>query len=280
MHKAWKARSMTYTILFYVVVIAVAGFVSGCASIFLRQSSMVYFPHSDIAVTPDKYGMKYEDLTLTPAPGATINAWFVPCDSARATVIFCHGNGENIGDDMDYIDFYIGLKANVLIFDYRGYGRSSGKPSEQATYEDIMACWKYLTETRGIPASEIVLIGRSLGGGVASWLASKVEPRGLVLESTFTSVPDRGAELFPFLPVRLLARIHYDTRARLPEIKCPILILHGRQDEVIPYAHGERLFQAANEPKHFVEIRGTHNDGPYEKGDAYRAALDGFLSGG
>ena len=272
------ARSIPYRVLAFVTTIIVGVFVGGCGALFFGQEKLVFFPHSDIAMTPEEAGLKYEDLYLEPAPRARINAWYVPADAGRGTVIFCHGNGENIGDDVDYIEFYNGLGMNVLIVDYRGYGKSSGKPSEKATYEDAAVAWKYLTEVRGTRPDEIVLVGRSLGGGVVSHLAAQAKPAGMILESTFTSMPDMGAEIFPFFPIRLIARIHYDTKSRLGKVHCPVLVLHSREDKLVPYRHGERLFELANEPKRFVEIRGTHNEGPFERGDAYREAIDEFLT--
>ena len=272
-------RSVAYRLAVSAITIAAVVFMSGCIGVFFNQSKLVFHPHSDIAMRPSQAGLEYEDLRLSPAPDAFINAWYVPAEGARRTVIFCHGNGENIGDDLDYIILYHELGANLLIFDYRGYGRSSGKPSEKATYEDMTACWKYVTEERGTPPGEIVLAGRSLGGAVAANLASRVTPAGLILESTFTSVPDMGREIFPLLPIRLMARIHYDTKAILPSVKCPVLILHSRRDEVIPFHHSERLFEIANEPKRFVEIEATHNDSPLEKGEALREAIGDFIAG-
>ena len=164
-----------------------------------------------------------------------------------------------------------------LILDYRGYGRSSGKPSEEGTYLDAAAAWRHATGALGYPAQRIVAFGESLGGAVAAQLASSQRPAALVLASTFTSVPDLGAEIYPWLPVRALARIRYDTRERLATIAAPVLVIHSRGDDIIPFAHGERLFAAARSPKQFLEIAGGHNDGFVFGREAWVTQLAAFL---
>lgn len=259
--------------------ISIAGvYLVGCSCLLLGQDKLVYFPNKEITWTPAQGGFSYDDVMLVTEGRQRINAWFIEKKNARGTILLAHGNGENIGNLFDYAEFYTALGMNVMLFDYRGYGRSEGRPSEKATYEDIMACWKYLTFDRGISPSNIVIVGRSLGGGVASWLAVRVKPAGLVLESTFTSVPDVGAEVFPWLPVRLVARIHYDTKDIIGQMGCPVLIAHSPQDEVIPYKHGQKLFDLAQDPKVFVEMTGGHNSSPWERGSAYPKALDEFLA--
>ena len=242
------------------------------------QSRLVYFPSRQVQWTPDVAGLEYEAVTLVASDGVKTSAWFVPATKPRGVVLFCHGNAGNISHRLDTMQLHHSLGLSSLHIDYRGYGQSEGKPSEQGTYRDAEAAWRYLTETRKIPAGQIIIHGRSLGGGVAAWLAAKHAPRGLILESTFTSVPDLGAELYPFLPVRLVARIHYDTRKRLADIKCPVLIVHSPQDEIIPYRHGRRLFEAAREPKTFLEIQGGHNEGWAQSGQQYKQGIDAFVT--
>ena len=169
----------------------------------------------------------------------------------------------------------IGL--NVCIFDYRGYGQSTGTPSEEGTYRDAAAAWQYLTQTKGLEARRIAVLGESLGGGVAAWLAEQERHGALILESSFTSGPDMASRLYPFLPVRWLCRIKYNTLERLPRIGCPVLVAHSRQDELIPFSQGRRLYAAAREPKEFFEMKGSHNEVREETGRAYEAALKRFL---
>jgi fermentation-respiration switch protein FrsA (DUF1100 family) len=164
-----------------------------------------------------------------------------------------------------------------LLVDYRGYGRSTGKPSEEGTYRDADAAWRWLTRTRHIPENKIVVFGESLGGGVASWIAARHRPRALVLASTFSSATDLGAEVYGFLPVRLISRFRYATLERLRDVTSPILIMHSPDDDIIPYAHGRRLFEAANEPKAFVDLAGGHNSGFVFTRPEWVKALGDFL---
>jgi hypothetical protein len=170
------------------------------------------------------------------------------------------------------------LGLNVLIVDYRGYGQSTGTPSEQGIYKDAAACWDHLTETRGLAPEDIVIFGRSMGGGAATWLATQYRPGAVILESVFTNVPDVGAHHYSFLPVRALATNQFDNESRVAEIDAPTLHIHSRADRVVPFTLGRRVFEAAAEPKQFLEIEGGHNDGFLVSADAYLRAIDDFLS--
>jgi fermentation-respiration switch protein FrsA (DUF1100 family) len=171
------------------------------------------------------------------------------------------------------------LRYSTLIIDYRGYGTSTGSPSEQGTYRDAVAAWRYLTEARGVRDSDIVLFGESLGAAVASWLAARHAPRALVLASAFTSASDLGSEVYWFLPVRLISRFHYDNLANLAAVKVPVLIAHSRNDEIVPFTHGERLYAAATGPKRFLELSGGHNSGFVFTREEWVQALADFLEG-
>jgi pimeloyl-ACP methyl ester carboxylesterase len=168
--------------------------------------------------------------------------------------------------------------SDVFIIDYRGYGQSEGRPNEAGTYLDAEAAWRYLVEDRGIEPKQIIAFGRSLGGAVAAWLAIEHPPKGLILESTFTSVPDMAARQFPFLPVRWLARTQYNTIDRLPQIYVPLLISHSPDDRIIPYSHGQRLFEVANTPKYFLRMKGGHNEGFLITGKPYEDMLQKFIA--
>lgn len=246
--------------------------------VFVLQARFVYFPTRYVGTTPASIGLPYESVTLTTDDGINISGWFVPVDDAQKVVLFFHGNAGNISHRLQSIKLFHELGLNVLIIDYRGYGQSEGSPSEAGTYLDAQAAWRYLTEERGFAPGQIILFGRSLGGAVAAWLAQQHPPRLLILESTFTSVPDMGVRQFPFLPVRLLARIQYDTLARLPQINAPILIIHSPDDDVIPYDHGQQLFKAANQPKAFLQLIGGHNEGFILSGNQYKAGLAAFIA--
>ena len=252
------------------------------ALIYFKQSSLVFLPEMDrgFHASPEVAGLPFAPLNLATADGQSLDGWFVPADNkreSRGLVIFFHGNAGNISHRLDYLRMFRDLGIATLIIDYRGYGRSSGTPSEAGTYLDGAAAWRHATEALGFAAGRIVLFGESLGGGVAAQLAEANHPGALVLASTFTSVPDLGADLYPVLPIRMLARIGYGTLARLPQISCPILIVHSRNDDIIPFVHGRRLFEAARQPKLFLEIEGGHNEGFVFGREQWIKQLDEFL---
>ncbi|MDP2821446.1 MAG: alpha/beta hydrolase [Sulfuritalea sp.] len=252
------------------------------ALIYFRQSSLVFLPEIDrsFRASPIDIGLAFAPLKLVTTDGETLDGWFVPSDTKRkmrGLVVFFHGNAGNIGHRLDYLRMFHDLGLATLIIDYRGYGRSSGTPSEEGTYLDAEAAWRHATQVLGFPADRIVLFGESLGGSVAAQLAAGNRPAALVLASTFTSVPDLGAELYPMLPIRLLAHIRYDTLARLSQLACPVMVIHSRNDDIIPVAHGRRLFEAARQPKQFLEIEGGHNDGFVFGRDDWIRQLDGFI---
>lgn len=208
--------------------------------LFLRQDGMIYYPElggRDYESTPAQFGMSYEAVTLTTSDGIRLDAWYVPAEHARGALLFAHGNGGNISHRLDAIRMFHDTGLSVFIFDYRGYGKSAGEPSEDGTYRDAEAVWQYLTVQRGIAPTRIVMYGESLGGAVATYLTTRHQPGALILASVLTSVPDMAAELYPWLPVRWLSRYRYDTRRYLQEVHAPVLMMHSREDEIIPYHH-------------------------------------------
>jgi fermentation-respiration switch protein FrsA (DUF1100 family) len=260
--------------------VAVAiGYAILLAFVFWFQSRLVYFPNMgrELAGTPRDAGLEYDEVWLDTSDGERLHAWYVPAPQARGVVLVFHGNAGNISHRIDYAIMLQRLGYSTFIPEYRGYGRSSGVPSEQGTYRDAEAAWRHLTETRGFAPQHIALLGESLGAAVAAWLATEREPGALVLASAFTSVPDLGAEVYPFLPVRLLSRYRYDARAALARVRAPVLVAHSPQDEIVPYRHGRALFEAAREPKAFLEMRGGHNDGFLFMDESWVRALGAFL---
>ncbi len=262
--------------------IALLVYLGLAALIYFKQSSLVFLPEMDrgFRASPADIGLPFTPLSLATADGETLDGWFVPTGTnraARGLVIFFHGNGGNIGHRLDYLRMFHGLGLATLIIDYRGYGRSSGTPSEEGSYLDAAAAWRHATQVLGFAADHIALYGESLGGGVAAQLAVDNHPGALILASTFTSVPDMGADIYPLLPIRLLARIRYDTLARLPHVASPVLVIHSRNDDIIPFAHGQRLFEAARQPKQFLEIAGGHNEGFIFDEEHWIKQLDRFL---
>jgi uncharacterized protein len=245
--------------------------------LYIFQSRLVFYPEVDreVVATPALAGLQYEDILLKTSDGIGLHGWYIPAAQPRGTVLFLHGNAGNISHRLDSIEMFHRLGYSTLIFDYRGYGNSDGAPTEQGTYRDAEAAWRYLTGQRH--ACRIILYGESLGGAVAAWLASRQKPAALVIASGFTSVPDLGQQLYPYLPVRWLARIRYDTREYLRSVTAPVLIAHSPEDDIIPFEHGRALFAAANPPKQFLELAGGHNDGFIFTREAWVRVLGDFL---
>jgi len=248
------------------------------ALVFALQSRLIYFPDTVIAVTPQAYGLVYEDVRIRTDDGETLSAWLIQSPAPRGAVLLFHGNAGNISHRIEYAKMFQGLGYSTLLVDYRGYGASTGSPSEEGTYRDAAASWRWLTETRGVKPADVVIFGESLGGGVATWLAAKHAPRALVLASTFTSATDLASQIYPFLPVRLISRYRYESLGRVAKMSVPVFIAHSPQDEIIPYAHGRRLFDAAREPKTFLEMRGGHNEGFVFAREEWVKALAAFLN--
>ena len=260
---------------------AAAAYAVVLLALFVFQSRLVFFPNMPsraIGPGPDSVGLAYEPVEIITEDGIKLDAWYVPAQQPRGVVLFFHGNAGNISHRLDSLRIFNTLNLDTLIFDYRGYGRSEGKVSEQGTYRDGEAVWRYLTEKRGIAPAEIVIFGRSLGAAIAAYVASRHTQGALILENGFVSVPDMAAALYPWMPARRLARIKYPTGEYLQAVSCPVLIVHSRDDEIIPFGQGRKLFELASEPKHFLELRGGHNDGFLVSRRHYLDGLDNFLA--
>jgi alpha-beta hydrolase superfamily lysophospholipase len=263
-----------------VIFIVMLGYGLLLGYVYFFQARLIYFPNIGIgfgSAVPSDIGLDYDDVVFETTDGVRLHGWYVSADQARGVVLFFHGNAGNISHRLDSIEFFHQLGFSVFIIDYRGYGRSEGKTDEQGTYRDAEAAWRHLIEARGIDPGKIVIFGRSLGASVAAWLASRTNPAALILESAFTSAPDLGRHHYWFLPVRALTRIHYDTQSYVERVSVPILVVHSADDEIVPYAHGRKLFSFANEPKAFVKLQGGHNDGFFVSRALYTEALDKFL---
>lgn len=245
---------------------------------YLLQSQMVYHPQKNITQTPSNVGLPFEDVTFSTEDKVNLHGWYIPADEAEATVLYFHGNAGNISGRLQTIELLNSLGLNVFIFDYRGYGKSEGHATEEGTYRDAQAAWDYLVSEKNVDTDHIVIMGRSLGGAVASWLAARNNPALTIIESTFTSAADLGAGLYPWLPVRWMMKFGYNTLDNIKQIQSPMFMAHSVDDGVVPYHHGQTLFDAAGEPKTFVELRGSHGSGFWETGEKYRSALRQFLN--
>jgi uncharacterized protein len=233
--------------------------------LYTTQESHIYFPSKVWTATPDSVGLKYEHVYFDTADGVRLSGWFVPSENARGTILFCHGNARNISSDLSVLQIFNRMNFSALIYDYRGYGKSLGVPTEEGTYKDAEAALGYLQSKKLLTADQIIFWGRSLGAAIATDLAVRHTPKTLVLEAAFTSLVDVGQKKYPLFPVGLILKYRYDTLGRIKKVKSPVFIVHSREDQLIPIEQGRRLFKAANEPKQFLEIAGPHAGLPYQK---------------
>jgi fermentation-respiration switch protein FrsA (DUF1100 family) len=263
------------------LLVLATGYVLLVAVIYLIQGRMLYLPNQpgrELEATPTDAGMSYDDVSFGTADGVNLHGWYVQGATSRV-VLFFHGNAGNISHRLESIRQFHELGLSVLIIDYRGYGQSKGRPGENGLYLDAEAAWRYLTRTRGVEPGDVVIFGRSLGGSIAAWLAMRHEPGALIVESSFTSVPDVAGEIYPWLPVRWLSRLRHATVDYVRHVRCPVLVVHSRDDEIIPFRHGEAIFAAAPEPRRFLELHGSHNEAFLRDGNVYVEGLSEFLTG-
>lgn len=246
----------------------------------------VFFPSKEITGTPADVGLHFEDVYFRAEDGTRLHGWFVPGRSDD-TLVWFHGNAANISNRVyNILLLNRNLGLNVFIFDYRGYGRSEGKPSEKGMYMDAEGALEYLRSRDDIDTEKLILFGRSLGGAVAVDLATRHRTgnyvRGVIMESSFTSVKAMSRYMRPafafFLPTHLLVKSRFDSLSKIGRIQSPVMIVHGDRDDTVPIHMGRELFDAANEPKRFYTVKGaSHDDTPIVGGKAYFAALREFI---
>jgi len=237
-----------------------AGLVALLGLAYFRQESLIFFPDRHVRFTPADLGMAFEDVRLETSDGVTLAAWWVPAPQGRGALIFSHGNAGNMGDRVGKLRLFHDLGLSVLAFDYRGYGASQGRPSEDGTAHDMDAAVAHVRDSRGVPLDRTVFYGESLGGAVVIEAATRFPPAALVAESTFTSARAMARRHYPFVPPALV-RVGYDSLSRVRRLACPTLFLHGPADTIVPFEMGEALFRAAPEPKRFAALVGDHNSG-------------------
>ncbi len=256
--------------------LAVAGYSGLCLLVYLKQDSLTYFPAQEILVNPGELGLEFESFDLELGE-SSVTGWIVRSNQDAPWVLHFHGNGGNIAHRIDYLALFRRLGFNGVVFDYRGYGKSRGQPTESGLTEDALAVYQHLIEREGVKPDRLVYFGESLGGAVACALAERKPPAGMILKSTFTSYPEMASTVYPFLPVRLLARARYDSASRVRDFRFPLLVMHSRRDEVIPFQLGERLFEVSSAPKSWYEFEGTHNTGPLQLGSGFTDAIRTFV---
>lgn len=260
----------------FLVLILVTLLVSGWMLVFEEQ--YIYYPSKEMVHTPETVGLKYQDIYLTTEDGITLHGWFMPHPAARFTLLHFHGNAGNISHRLHLYERWHKMGLSIFAIDYRGYGKSGGAPSEAGLYNDARAAWEELQNRLGIPASNIIIAGRSLGCAVAAKLATEREPAALVLETPFTNIPDMAAEHYPWIiPIRFLARTKLDTLDLVGRVKAPVMIVSAGNDALVPPAMGERIYAAANSPKAFVLLPGNHDDFDLSSSSIYFKAWKKWL---
>ncbi len=243
--------------------VVLAAFLACVLLLMIFEERLIFHPTRHPHGDWQPAGLAVEDAHFHSADGTALHGWFVEHDTPRAVVLFCHGNAGNVTHRADTLRvLHRELRLSVLVFDYRGYGRSKGRPHEAGVLADARAARAWLAERTGVPASEIVLLGRSLGGGVAVDLAAGDGARALILESTFTSLPDVAAGFYPWAPVHWLMRTRLDSKSKIAKFSGPVLQSHGDADEIVPFRLGQQLYEAIpHDDKRLVTLPGRmHND--------------------
>lgn len=239
----------------------------------------IYFPICELAGYPTDYGMPYRDAHFSAEDGVPLHGWFVPRPGARQTILILHGNGGNISHRLGWMRMLHDLGANVMIFDYRGYGRSGGRPNEEGLYRDARAAYRWWAQEYAKDRGALILLGESLGGAVAVHLASEVAVDGLILQSTFTNAWDMAKTILPLGLLQPLTGVRFDSASAIGGIRCPKLFIHGDRDSIVPFKLGRRLYERASPPKEFYVVPGAdHNDLLETAGPEYARRLGAFLS--
>jgi pimeloyl-ACP methyl ester carboxylesterase len=241
-------------------------------------NSLLFFPARKILATPAEAGVAFVDVAIETSDGEQLHGWWVPTSSrsANAHVLLCHGNAGNVGDRVMHAALLSAAGLDVLLFDYRGFGRSTGRPSELGTYRDARAARSALVSRGDVDPDHVVYVGESIGGAVALELALEHPPAGLVLMSTFTSVRDMARRHYPLVPAAMVPDA-YPSLSRVPDLRAALLVIHGDRDEIVPLLYGEELFEAAPEPKRLRVIEGVgHNDLVTFAGEEWAAAIADF----
>jgi fermentation-respiration switch protein FrsA (DUF1100 family) len=258
-----------------IVRIPLIAYVAVVVLLMLFENQMVYYPAPYPAGDWQPAGLNFEDARFTADDGTALHGWYIPHTNPRAVALFLHGNAGNIAGRAEFLRRVHDLRVSVLALDYRGYGRSEGSPSESGVIADARAARAWLAEKAGVPLGEIVLWGESLGCGVAVELAAADQPRAMILENAFTSLPDVAAHHYSWVPVRLLMRNRLQAIDKIGKFRGPLLQAHGDGDTIIPFELGQRLYEAANDPKEFITIPGgDHND---PRSSRFWQAVDRFL---
>jgi fermentation-respiration switch protein FrsA (DUF1100 family) len=267
------------------LVAAALAYVAVVVAFWIGQDRLIYFPGPRPGPPPASGTLELREEWIETKDGARLHAWLATARRASGAtstsgpkgVLVCHGNAGNIASRIPVAEAFAAWGFTTLLFDYRGYGASPGKPSEEGTYQDAEAAFDHLAKLLGGAAPRIVAYGESLGGAVAIELALRRPVASVVVEDTFTSMADMGSGLYPWLPVRTFLRQRYDSASKVGKVSVPFLVIHSPADDLVPFALGKRLFETAREPKTFLETGGRHNDGGFLDEERWRSAVRSFL---
>lgn len=243
------------------------------------QRSRLFLPdrYPDGVWNPRRFGLSAEDTWFRSRDGVDLHGWWIPHADARGTLLYCHGNTGSIANRIGVFRHLRRLRVNLLAFDYRGYGRSAGTPSESGLFQDVRAAFDHLVGALGQPRSQVILFGHSLGGAVAIDCALDRRPAGLVVQASFTHIRDAAKALFPTLPLHLAATRQFRSIEKVARLGMPKLFIHGDSDATVPLELGKKLFEAASEPKELYIVRhGGHNDLHRHGGARYLRRLSRF----
>jgi fermentation-respiration switch protein FrsA (DUF1100 family) len=267
--KIWRILRMPVKWI-YLLCLALAVVVSFYLFYPKVEDFFVFFPQKKFDFVPEGFRLTYRDVYFDTEDGKSLHGWFFPLPQGGPVILYCHGNAGNISHRLDQVSRLLGKNLQVFMFDYRGYGRSVGSPSEKGIYADGVAAYDYLVAKEGLSPDNIVLYGHSLGAAVVVEVALRRKVKSLILESAFTSTREMAKTMFLFWFFSPFVPVHYNSVEKLPRIQVPVLIMHGEADEIVPFSLGERLYGAARAPKFFFPLKGAgHNDTYLVGGDAY-----------
>ena len=276
MNQSRKPRNLIKTLIIKALRICAIAYTTLFIGFYFFQKKMIFVPSKDVSSTPKSIGLDYQTHIVGKDK---VYSWYIPSKKEHAdTVLICHGNAGNISDRLSTISFYHNaLELNLVIFDYSGYGNTPGTVGEEATYNNSRDVFDFMVSDLKIDPNHIIVDGRSLGGAVAVDLAVNRKFKALIIQSTFTSIYDMARKQVPFFPISWLQKVYYDSISKVGQVECPTLVIHSKEDQIIPFEMGETLYGKLKSPKQFCTISGGHNSGWQESIEVYTKAIQKLL---
>ena len=259
----------------YLILVGVV-IITGCGCVRYIENKFTFFPEKRIEFYPSVFDLDFEDVYVKTEDGIRINGWFIPQSNAKYTLLFFHGNGGNIGTRLKKLLMLRNATINIFIVDYRGFGKSEGKSSEKGLYLDAKAAYNYLVDSRGIQPEQIILYGESLGAAVAIDLACNAKVKAIILEGAFSRGRDIAGKICPILPKPFFSN-SYDSLKKIKKVQVAKLFIHSRNDEIVPFALANKLYNTSPEPKELVEINGGHNTAFLDSQEKYISSIGLFI---